>query len=93
MKRKWFGIRISISICAALGFWGFLYPELALTPDTVKVMELSEDGEILTTDRDWEFGSGLYWELLSAGPEKITFRSRLLTDFSAVLEVFHGGNQ
>lgn len=29
-------IRIVTALCAALGWWGLLYPELTLTPDTVK---------------------------------------------------------
>ena len=37
MKKKWLGIRVAAGLCAALGWWGLLYPELALTPDTVKV--------------------------------------------------------
>ena len=35
MNKKTFGLRVAAGLCAALGWWGLLYPELALTPDTV----------------------------------------------------------
>ena len=86
MKKKWLGIRITIGLCAALGWWGLLYPELALTPDTVKVCE--EDGEA-SPDRKWSFEDGLYLDILTADRDKVTFRSRLLTELDAFLEAFH----
>ena len=42
MKKKRLGIRITIGLCAALGWWGLLYPELVLTPDTVRVVQDKE---------------------------------------------------
>lgn len=93
MKKKWLGIRMSIGICAALGWWGLLYPELTLTPDTVKVIQLSEDGESLTLSQEWSFDSNLYWDIINAGSDRITFRSKLLTDFSSILEAFQNGNK
>lgn len=93
MKKKWFGIRMSIGICAALGWWGLLYPELTLTPDTVKVIQLSEDGESLTLSQEWSFDSNLYWDIINAGSDRITFRSKLLTDFGSILEAFQNGNK
>ncbi len=32
MEKKWTKFRIIAGMCAALGWWGLLYPELALTP-------------------------------------------------------------
>lgn len=98
MKKKWFGIRMGLGICATLGWWGLLYPELTLTPDTVRVVcDSAPDGEDTQgnehTPQTWSFGSGLYWDILNASPGKITFRSRLLTDFNAILEAFHDRNQ
>lgn len=89
MKKKWFGIRISIGILAAFGWWGLLYPELALTPDTVKVIQISEDGESLSLSPEWSYGDDLYWDILNAGSDKITFRSKFLTDFNAIWEAFY----
>ncbi len=92
MKNKLFGIRIGLGICAALGWWGLLYPELTLTPDTVKVI-CEDEAEEGTQAQGWSFDSSLYWDILNAGPGKITFRSKLLTDFNAILEAFHEGNK
>ena len=90
MKKIWLGIRIGVTICAAAGWWGLLYPQLSLTPDTVCVRfghgDVHEE-----TSGEWEFDSSLYRELLCAGPGKITFRSRFLTDLSSLWEaIYHG---
>ena len=87
MKKKRLGIRITIGLCAALGWWGLLYPELVLTPDTVRVVQ--EDGDQEAGTLEWSFGSSLFLDLLNAGRDKITPRSKLLTDISSVWEAFH----
>lgn len=93
MKKKWLEIRIIVCFCAALGWWGLLYPELSLTPDTV-ILRLSDDGGILREQPlEWDFDSALYRDLLNAGPDKITFRSKLLTDFRALLEAMYYGDK
>lgn len=93
MKNKWFGIRIIISLCAALGWWGLFYPELALTPDTV-ILRLNDNGEVIREQSpEWNFDSTLYRDLLNAGPERISFRSKLYTDFSALLEAIYNGDK
>lgn len=93
MKKKWLKIRTLICFCAALGWWGLLYPELSLTPDTV-VLRLSDDGGIFREQPlEWDFDSELYRDLLNAGPDRITFRSKLLTDFGALLEAMYYGNK
>ena len=93
MKKKWLEIRILVCFCAALGWWGLLYPELSLTPDTV-VLRLSDEGEIIREQHlEWDFESELYWDLLNAGPDRITFRSKLFTDFGALLEAMYYGNK
>lgn len=87
MKKKWLGFRIAAGVCAALGWWGLLYPELTLTPDTVAVC--AEDEEGCPGAREWSFDGDFYLDLLSAGRERITFRSRLLTDLNTFWEMFH----
>ncbi len=89
MKRRWIGLRIVVSLCAALGWWGLIYPELTLTPETVKVSVEDENGELQELPEEWEFDSSLYREILNADRSQITFRSRLLTDFSLFLEALH----
>ncbi len=92
MKKKWIGLRILFSLCAAIGWWGLLYPELTLTPDTVAVH--TEDCETLSSAAPPELpqGSSLYLELLGAGRDKITFRSKLLTDLSNFWENINDRN-
>ncbi len=89
MKKKWLKLRVIVTMCAAFGWWGLLYPELTLTPDTVKIY--AEDGQedLCCQSQEWSFDSGLYLELLAAGPDKITFRSKLLENIRLFLEAFH----
>ena len=89
MKKKWLEIRVAIGLCAALGWWGLLYPELALTPDTVRVSAEDSAGEPSDQSPQWSFDSSLYLDLLNADRENITFRSRLLTDISSFWEALH----
>lgn len=89
MKRKWIGLRIIVSMCAMLGWWGLIYPELTLTPDTVQISIEDEEGNLQELPEEWTFDSGLYEELLKAGRSKITFRSRLLTNLSSFLEAIY----
>ena len=90
--KKWFGIRIMAGICAALGWWGLLYPQLAFTPDTVSVKLAAEDGTFKEQSLEWDFDSRLYLDLLNAGPDRIIFRSKVMADFSSILEAFHNGD-
>lgn len=89
MKKKLIGIRAALGLCATLGWWGLLYPELALTPDTVALK--TEDAEGLPPE--WNFEGNLYRELLNAGPDRLTLRSRLLTDLTSLWEAFHYGDK
>lgn len=61
---------------AMIGFLGFLYPELCITEDTCRVVYVTEDGK--EEEIPVEEGSELYYQLLSADPEEIKMKSRLL---------------
>ena len=93
MKKKMITVRACLGTCAALGWWGLLYPELVLTPDTVRVYEQNEEQEFIPVPLEWSFECNLYKELLSADFEQITFRSRLFEDISLFWEAFQNGNQ
>lgn len=88
MRKEKFKIRIITALCAALGWWGLLYPELTLTPDTVQFVCENENGEALVNDHEWSFGDSLYLELLGTDRDNIRFRSRLLTELNAFWEAF-----
>lgn len=91
MKKNWLKLRIAATMCAALGWWGLLYPELTLTPDTVKIYAEESDGSEDQTF-EWSFEGDLYRELLEAKPGQITFRSKLLENIRLFLEAFHDKN-
>lgn len=93
MNKKRLGLRITAALCAALGWWGLLYPELTLTPDTVKISAEQENEEIDSQPLKWSFDSSLLLDLLNADPDQISFRSRLLTDISSFWEALHDRNK
>lgn len=62
-------------LCAALGWWGALYPELCLTPDTYRVVREETTAEDSDTEPDT--AAELYWELLGTDSSRIRFKSRL----------------
>lgn len=85
MKRYIVGIRITACICAALGWWGVLYPELTMTPDTYRVVD--ESGSVQTESKvvEWDFDSDIYRQILNTDPGRLRFRSRLLQSAAEVL--------
>ena len=88
MKNKQIKIRLIAALCAALGWWGLLYPEFTLTPDTVRILCESEDGAQESAESAWDSDNSLYLELLGADRGSIRFRSRLLTELNAFWEAF-----
>lgn len=81
-------IRITTVVCAALGWWGLLFPGLTLTPDTVEIICENENGEEITPGNRNDIPDGLYLELLGTDRGNIRFRSRLLTELNAFWEAF-----
>lgn len=77
-------LQCALALCAAFGWWGALYPELCLTPDTVNVVQeesapTDAAGTAYTAKTDTETGGAarLYWELLGTDCSRIRFKSRL----------------
>lgn len=93
MKKKFIGIRIIIGMCAALGWWGLFYPELALTPESVKVISEDENGIERDVTGEWEFDSALLQELINAKEGKVRFRSRLLTEWNVLVEAVQNADK
>lgn len=79
-------IKKAIWLLAAFGWWGVLYPELSLTEDTYRMWKV-ENG-VLTEVSDTEelCATQIYYNLLSAEPEQIKIKSRLLETLAAYLE-------
>ena len=88
MKNKKLGIRIITAMCAALGWWGLLYPELTLTPETVRSVIEDASGQEISLDRNKSLDDSFYLELLEADSGSIRFRSRILTELNAFWEAF-----
>lgn len=78
MKRKWNGIRVAMSVSAAICWWGILYPELTMTSDTYAVV--SEHGTVQEAEDmiEWNSREDIYQTLLETDGSRIRFRSKLL---------------
>ncbi len=74
-------------VCAALGWWGLFYPDLTLTPDTVRIVR-GEDGSEAPLWGENICSGRLYLELLEAERGDVRFRSRLLESLNAFWEAF-----
>ena len=66
------------------GWWGVIYPELAMLPSTYEIVCEEQAEETKTVQKDaevveWNSDSQIYWKILEADPEQIHFKSRLLT--------------
>lgn len=79
MNKKLAGIRAVLSICAAIGWWGFLYPELTMTPDTYEIV-WEEDAEQRDSDEE------IYRRILEADESQIRYKSRLLEQLEALIK-------
>ncbi|MBD5460135.1 MAG: hypothetical protein HDR26_04225 [Lachnospiraceae bacterium] len=74
-------IKKAIWLLAALGWWGVLYPELSLTQDTCRIVwteDMQPEEELSQTQ--------IYYRLLSAEPEQIKIKSRLLEILASYFE-------
>ena len=80
----WQGIRVSAVCTVCYGWWGVIYPELAMLPSTYEIVCEEQAEETKTVQKDaevveWNSDSQIYWKILEADPEQIHFKSRLLT--------------
>lgn len=91
MKKRWLKLRAVMTLCAALGWWGLLYPEFVLTPETIHIYQEDSDGTLTPLEHKQLDCRELYYNLLNADRKDITFRSKLLEDFSLFWEAFQNG--
>lgn len=75
-------------LCGAMGWWGILYPQLTMTPDTYRVV--SENGAVQKGCEvvEWDFDDSTYMEILNADSSRIRFRSKLLENAAGFLDRF-----
>lgn len=76
MKNR-FRIKAAICVCLYACWWGLLYPELVVNPDTCRVVDEETEEEILSQGGQMSAGL-LYQALLEAERDQIRYRSRLL---------------
>lgn len=82
-KRLWIAVRVFAAVFAFWGWWGVLYPELTMTPDTYRIVyEDGASGEV--ADRD------IYRTVLRTDRSRLRFCSRLFMNLTAVYEQERG---
>ena len=80
---------VVLAICAAMGWWGVLYPQFTLLESTYEIIYENETAEtyvrLSEAEAESEFGgSELYWKILDTDCSRIRFKSRLLTEWEAL---------
>ncbi|MCL2717713.1 MAG: hypothetical protein FWE14_02915 [Lachnospiraceae bacterium] len=71
-------LETGLMILCAAGFFGFIYPELCLTKDTVKVIEIEATKEECQIEKNGhDLIKAIYNERLSLTPAQIRLRFRL----------------
>lgn len=78
--------RIFISICAAFGWWGILYPELTMLPCTYEIVyedcAIQKETEVVK----WDFNQNIYFDIINTDCSEIHFQSKLLTGIRELQE-------
>lgn len=69
--------QLFILFCLAFGWWGVLFPQLAMTKDVYCIV--SEDGTAPEQEdmQEWDFEDKTYEQILKAGSGKVRFKSGL----------------
>lgn len=86
-KTEWKVIKAVVCVCAALGWWGVLYPELTMMPDTYRIVkedQTSQEQKISQESTEWDFDRDIYFEILQAPAGQVRFKSRLLMSLKEI---------
>lgn len=86
MKTDFYKYRAVLILCAALGWWGLWFPELAVWSDAVVVREENASVQQEENVIEWETAQTLYRDLMQADRDQIQVRSRLLEWISGMFE-------
>lgn len=84
---RWRGILIA---CAALGWWGAIYPQFTMVKGTYAVIYGDVPSQEENTAGRERSGRDIYWEIMKADKEQIHYKSRLFTAFEAWQEHLRG---
>ena len=77
MKNKWIGIRVFVSICLAIGWWDFWYPELTEAAGVYEVVYEETTVQIPAEMIECELNGEKDSDVLNDGCDEIRFRFRL----------------
>lgn len=83
MKKKGLQLRGVLCVCAALGWWSFLYPQLSMTQDTYNIVCEDETVQESVEKDEWDFDSDIFHRILEAEDGTVRLRSRFLTMLEA----------
>lgn len=85
-----------LAVCAALGWWGAIYPQFTMVKGTYEVVwednsrqmktAVQEDTSREAPVREKADGGEIFWEIMGAGRDKVQWKSRLLTEFQNFAE-------
>ncbi len=78
MKKIMAGMHVVFSICTALAWWGVLYPELTMTPDTYEVIWEKGAVQLDKNMVEWDSDTDIYRMILESDGSSIRFRSKFL---------------
>lgn len=91
MRKRMTNLRAVLLLCAALGWWGYLYPDLAFNRETVKILTLNEAGEEVLLE-DEEACLIYYRRLMQADNAHVRVRFKFLEEINSLLEVLKWDN-
>ena len=78
MNRRFLGIRAMLSICLAIGWWDFWYPEITREAGVYAVVyeegAVQENGEVV----EYKADEYTFYDFLQMDSDQIQFRSRML---------------
>lgn len=77
MKKKRLEMRVILCMCAAMGWWGMLYPQLSMTKDTYKIIYEDETVQESVEEEEWDFDSDIFEKIMKAEDGKVRVRSKL----------------
>jgi len=81
-------LRMVCTICVALGWWGMLYPDFTMTPDTYQVVWEENAVQQEESMVEWDAEEEIYTMVLRAESGQIRFRSKLLSGIENILRYF-----
>ncbi len=84
--KDWMKIKVALCTCLYVSWWGLLYPELLVTPDTCRVVCEEDAEEEVLAEAQQLSPEELYQTLLEADRQQIRYRSRLLELLRELLE-------